>query len=83
MVGSQYSTNNYKSLKISIREMLTFVPGRLRTEKMCKNAVKKLPLVIRYIVDQYKTKEMCDKSIVENGGTLIFVPDCYKKQKNV
>ena len=24
---------------------------------------------------------MCDKTILENGGTLKFVPDCYKNQE--
>ena len=24
---------------------------------------------------------MCDKMILENGGTLRFVPDCYKNQQ--
>ena len=24
---------------------------------------------------------MCDKAVLENGGTLKFVPDCYKIQQ--
>ena len=44
---------------------------------MCKNAVKKLLFVIRYVRDQYKTQEIYDKVIAENGGMLKFVPDCY------
>ena len=24
---------------------------------------------------------MCDKAILENGGTIKFVPDCYKNQE--
>ena len=24
---------------------------------------------------------MCDKAILENFGTLFFVPDCYKNQQ--
>ena len=45
----------YKSLNISIRivmrnlEMLKFVPDHLKTKNMCKHAVKKLLLVIRYV----------------------------------
>ena len=50
---------------------------------MYKNVVKKLPFVIKYILDCYKTKEMCDKVIQENGGMLIFIADCYKDQKCV
>ena len=42
---------------------------------MCKHAVKRLPFVIRYVSDRHKTQEMCNKAIVENGGTLKLVPD--------
>ena len=31
---------------------------------MCKNGAKKLPFVIKYIPNQYETKEMCDKIII-------------------
>ena len=36
--------------------MLTFVPDCLKTKKVCKNAVKTLPFVIKYVSDCYKTK---------------------------
>ena len=49
---------------------------------MCKNVVKKFPFVIKYVSDQYETKEMCDKVVIENGRMLGFIPDCYK-DKNV
>ena len=48
---------------------------------MCKNAVKKLLFVIRYVRDRYKTQEIYDKVIAENGGMLKFVPDCYKNEQ--
>ena len=48
---------------------------------MCKYVVKKLPSVLRYVPDQYKTQQVCDKSILENGGTLKSIPDCYKNQE--
>ena len=79
-----------KSLNVNIgtvmknSEMLKFVPDHLKTKKMCKHAVKKLPLKnyhIRYAPDQYKTQQMCDKAILENGATLESVPDCYKNQE--
>ena len=31
--------------------------------------LKKLPYLLRYVPDQYKTQQMCDKAILENGGT--------------
>ena len=50
---------------------------------MCKNAVKKLPFIIRCVSDQYKTQEMCemcDTIILQNVGTLMFISDCYKNK---
>ena len=35
--------------------MLRFVPGHLKTIKMYKIAVKKLPFVIKYVTDRHKT----------------------------
>ena len=34
-----------------------------------------------YVLDQYKTQEMSNKVVVKNGGTLMFVRDCYKNQE--
>ena len=62
MVDSEYSAGNYKSSSISIRakmknsEMRKFVPDHLKTKKMCKDAVNKLSIVIRYVLSKYKTK---------------------------
>ena len=63
--------------------MLRLVPDHLKTKKkkMCKHAVKKLPFVIRYILDRFKTQHMCNKAISENGRTLESVPDWYKTQE--
>ena len=89
MVDTEYNSDNYMSLKISIGaiiqnlEMLRLIPDHLKTKRMCKHAAKKLPFLIRYVPDQYKTDEMCDKAILENGGMLKSVPDCYKISKNM
>ena len=48
---------------------------------MCKHTVKKLSLLIRYVSNQYKTQQMCDKAISEYDGILKSVPDCYKNQE--
>ena len=40
-----------------------------------------MPIVIKYVPDRYKTKEMCDKVIIEKYGMLGFIHDCYKNQK--
>ena len=70
MVDSEYSTNDSKSLKISmeaIMKNLRLVPDHLKTKKMCNHVVEKLPFVIRYVPDRYKTQQMCDKPVLENG----------------
>ena len=82
MVVSENNPDKCKTLKISIDviikdpEMLRLVPDHLKTKKMCKNAVKKLPFVTRYDLDRYKTQKICNKVILENDGTLNFVPYC-------
>ena len=43
---------------------------------MPNHAVEKLPYLLRYVSDQYKTHQMCDKVVLENDGTLKSVFDC-------
>ena len=63
MVDREYSIDNYISPKIGIGaemknlSMLKFVPEYLKTKKKCNYAIRKLPLVIRYVSDKYKTKK--------------------------
>ena len=61
--------------------MLKFVSDHLKTKKMSKHVVKKLPYLWRYLPDQYATQRIGDKAILENGRTLKSVPDCYKNQE--
>ena len=75
MVDSEYSMGIYKPVKISIAtvmknpEILKCVPDYVKTKKMCKHPVEKLPFLKRYVADQCKTQQMCDKAVLENGGT--------------
>ena len=51
MVDSEYSSEDYKSSKISIGrkmknpELLNIFPDHLKTKNMCKLAIKELPFV--------------------------------------
>ena len=45
---------------------------------MCKDAIKKLTFLIRYVSDEYKTQQMYNKAVVGNGGILKIVPDNLK-----
>ena len=49
--------------------MLKFVADHFST-KTGKNAVSKLLLVIKYVFNQFKTQEICDKVILESRGTF-------------
>ena len=49
--------------------MLKFVSDHLKIKKMCKHEVTKLSFVIRYVPDQYKIQQLCDKIVLGNGGT--------------
>ena len=60
--------------------MLGLVPDHLKTKKVCKHAVKKLPFVIKCVLDRYKTQQMYDKVILKNGGMLVSILDHYKDQ---
>ena len=48
---------------------------------MCKHAVKKLLYLLRYVPEQYKTQQICDKAILKNSEKLESVTDCYKNQE--
>ena len=60
MFESEYITDNYKIFnKINLGaiiknpKMVRFVPDHLKNKKMCKNAVKKLLFLIRYVPGEY------------------------------
>ena len=44
--------------------MLKFLPDYRKTKKIYKHVVKKLPYLLRYVPDQYKTQQICDKAIL-------------------
>ena len=68
--------------------MPRFVPGHLKTKKMCKHAVKKLPFVIFYwsIQDSKnvwwseENQQICNNIVDKYFHALEFVPDCYITQ---
>ena len=64
--------------------MIRFVPDHLKTKNMCKHPVTKLPFITGHVPDRYQTQQMCDKAVVENGGTWKFIPlTATKILKNV
>ena len=61
-------------------EVLKVVLDHLKTKEMCKNALKKLLFVTRYVPDWYKTQKMCNKT-VNTYHWIQFVPYYYKTQE--
>ena len=57
------------------------LPDYLNIKKTCKYSVEKIPFVIRYVSDQYRTQKMWGKAILEHGETLKSIRNCYKNQK--
>ena len=50
--------------------MLKFFLIILKLEKGISMLLRKYLFLIRYFPHPYKTQKMCDKIILENGGTL-------------
>ena len=50
---------------------------------MYNNAVSKDPLMLKYYLDRYKTKGMCDKAVDAFLSTLKFLPDCFITSKMI
>ena len=44
--------------------MLQLVPHHLKTKKRVTMQLKKLPYLLRFVPDPYKTEEMCDTVIL-------------------
>ena len=87
MIDSEYSTNIlkifesleslWKLVSEQNSELLKVIPDHPKTKNMCQHAVKKLPFVTEYVLDQYKTQQKSVKAVLENGGALGSVPDLY------
>ena len=46
-----------------------------RFSKISIGAVIKNPEMLKFVSNRYKTKKMCNKAILNDGGTLEFVAD--------
>ena len=40
--------------------------------------MKKLPYLLRYVLDRCKTQKMCDKAFDNYPSTIQYVPEYYK-----
>ena len=66
-----------KIIPVRIRE----IPDNLKTQEMCKEAMRIEPYSLAFVPDSFKTQEMCDKAIEIDPFTLWHVPDNLKTQE--
>ena len=50
---------------------------------MCNSIISEDPFSIRYIPDQYKTQQMCDKAVDDCLAALKFVLDWFVTSKMI
>jgi hypothetical protein len=74
----------YKDKVIEDGSNIEHVPLELIDEELCKLAVlstKKNIMPIKYIPDQFKTKEICVLSIIQNPYSIVYLPKKYTTTK--
>ena len=57
------------------------IPGHLKTQEICNEAVRLRPYSLHYIPDQYKTQEMCNEAVSREPYILDYVPNHFKTQE--
>ena len=50
---------------------------------MCYSIIFEDPFSIRYVLDQYKTQQMCDKAVDDSPAALKLVPDWFVTSKMI
>ena len=58
---------------------IEFVPKCYKTQKMRDKSYNSFFCI--YILDQYKSQEMCDRVIFENPFMIVYYPNKYKIQR--
>ena len=62
---------------------LGYVPGNLKTQKMCNDAVRNNPAVFFLVPDCFKAEGMCHDAVEVDPWQLYDVPGHLKKQEFV
>ena len=60
-----------------------FIPNQFKTQRVCDEAVRNMPCMLRYVPDKYKIQGMCIKAVEKDPLQLQHVPDCLKTQECV
>ena len=61
--------------------ILKRIPDDLKTQKMCKKPMEKVPWLLHYVPVRLRTKKMCDRAVEKCLHPLRFIPDHLKTQK--
>ena len=51
------------------------IPGHLKTQEMCNEAVRINPLSLVYVPDHFKIQGMCNEVVHNKPCMMLFVPD--------
>ena len=64
----------YASVPCWIRE----IPGHLKTQDMCNDAVHIEPGSLEFVPDHFKTEEPCNEEVHRESYALDYIPDHFK-----
>ena len=70
----------YQSLEAGLW-VLKHIPDHLKTQKICDDAVRRIPFYLEYVPDHLKTHEMCDRVVDIKPWLLKFVADHLKTRR--
>ena len=59
------------------------VRDNIKTQEMCKRAIKKYPRALKFVPDHLKTQEMCERVVKKYLRAPEFVPDWLVAQEQV
>ena len=68
---------SYENVPLWVRE----IPGHLKTQEMCDEAVRIGPRSSAHVSDCFKTEDMFSEAVVRDAYTLDNVPDHMMTQK--
>ena len=54
---------------------LKYVPGHLKTQEMCNEAVAHNLSNLRFVLDHFKIQEMCDDAVPMDTGMIFITSD--------
>ena len=66
---------------VNVPKWFKAIPEHLKTQEMCKRAIKVDPYSLGYVRDCFKIQDMCNKAVPKRPNILEYVPDHLKTQE--